>query len=118
MIRRPPRSTLFPYTTLFRSQVIISFVTRELIDLVLGWPQTNGRRPSLRPGRRVVDRHLVGDRVGGDTREAFNQMQVFGGSHEVALGREVGRVHDQGVSLPSATRVAVPSTEARGKMGT
>src|SRR3712207_7172420 len=24
MIRRPPRSTLFPYTTLFRSRVIIS----------------------------------------------------------------------------------------------
>src|SRR3712207_8782145 len=28
MIRRPPRSTLFPYTTLFRSDP----VTRELID--------------------------------------------------------------------------------------
>src|SRR2546422_7426927 len=31
MIRRPPRSTLFPYTTLFRSSVLIrhsSFVTR------------------------------------------------------------------------------------------
>src|SRR3712207_9550302 len=26
MIRRPPRSTLFPYTTLFRSSFIISFV--------------------------------------------------------------------------------------------
>src|SRR5256885_12315274 len=25
MIRRPPRSTLFPYTTLFRSQVWVSF---------------------------------------------------------------------------------------------
>src|SRR2546425_12750739 len=25
MIRRPPRSTLFPYTTLFRSRVLISF---------------------------------------------------------------------------------------------
>src|SRR5258706_13446047 len=24
MIRRPPRSTLFPYTTLFRSQIIVS----------------------------------------------------------------------------------------------
>src|SRR2546426_7172633 len=24
MIRRPPRSTLFPYTTLFRSQVVIT----------------------------------------------------------------------------------------------
>src|SRR3712207_8736613 len=28
MIRRPPRSTLFPYTTLFRSQVI----GRELVE--------------------------------------------------------------------------------------
>src|SRR2546430_11839150 len=25
MIRRPPRSTLFPYTTLFRSQVVVRF---------------------------------------------------------------------------------------------
>src|SRR5256885_10881128 len=29
MIRRPPRSTLFPYTTLFRSGL-------ELVDLVIG----------------------------------------------------------------------------------
>src|SRR5260221_13374544 len=26
MIRRPPRSTLFPYTTLFRSMIQVSFV--------------------------------------------------------------------------------------------
>src|SRR3712207_9001361 len=25
MIRRPPRSTLFPYTTLFRSQAVVGF---------------------------------------------------------------------------------------------
>src|SRR2546429_6942669 len=30
MIRRPPRSTLFPYTTLFRSRV------QELVDLSVG----------------------------------------------------------------------------------
>src|SRR2546430_10875496 len=35
MIRRPPRSTLFPYTTLFRSDIIdsgrtISYLTRNL----------------------------------------------------------------------------------------
>src|SRR5438132_9844514 len=29
MIRRPPRSTLFPYTTLFRSGSCASFVTRS-----------------------------------------------------------------------------------------
>src|SRR3712207_7216382 len=28
MIRRPPRSTLFPYTTLFRSQSLRSFITK------------------------------------------------------------------------------------------
>src|SRR3712207_7396673 len=29
MIRRPPRSTLFPYTTLFRSQLLMPGVTYE-----------------------------------------------------------------------------------------
>src|SRR5256885_2595784 len=33
MIRRPPRSTLFPYTTLFRSHVVL-FLGRP-VDLVL-----------------------------------------------------------------------------------
>src|SRR3712207_8115589 len=31
MIRRPPRSTLFPYTTLFRSAVDVGFVDRNLL---------------------------------------------------------------------------------------
>src|SRR2546427_10931743 len=32
MIRRPPRSTLFPYTTLFRSRVVQRSERRELTD--------------------------------------------------------------------------------------
>src|SRR3712207_8666771 len=43
MIRRPPRSTLFPYTTLFRSE-----------DRRLG----PGRVPELRPGDGAVIRDL------------------------------------------------------------
>src|SRR2546430_5689435 len=41
MIRRPPRSTLFPYTTLFRSQVVangpdaLTLLRQQPIDLVL-----------------------------------------------------------------------------------
>src|SRR2546422_1643758 len=30
MIRRPPRSTLFPYTTLFRSSFVLSSCTRDI----------------------------------------------------------------------------------------
>src|SRR5687767_15655442 len=36
MIRRPPRSTLFPYTTLFRS-------ARHLVDLRQGGADSDGR---------------------------------------------------------------------------
>src|SRR3712207_6866565 len=33
MIRRPPRSTLFPYTTLFRSPEVIEATGRALLEL-------------------------------------------------------------------------------------
>src|SRR3712207_7447041 len=44
MIRRPPRSTLFPYTTLFRSvgmpaslvQVLVAGVGQELDEVIVG----------------------------------------------------------------------------------
>src|SRR5256712_13198522 len=42
MIRRPPRSTLFPYTTLFRSLL-----------------QDGERAPILRPGLRILALRLV-----------------------------------------------------------
>src|SRR3712207_8281063 len=58
MIRRPPRSTLFPYTTLFRSEtgflsgtiVIPQFILREL-QQVADSPDGNKRQR----GRRGLD---------------------------------------------------------------
>src|SRR2546425_8321828 len=38
MIRRPPRSTLFPYTTLFRSQFILSIKDTPLVLKFCGRP--------------------------------------------------------------------------------
>src|ERR1044072_1730972 len=40
MIRRPPRSTLFPYTTLFRSP----FANHHMKVFLQGWPEHKGRR--------------------------------------------------------------------------
>src|SRR3712207_8049690 len=40
MIRRPPRSTLFPYTTLFRS---LKHDVRGSLLTHLGWPDGSGR---------------------------------------------------------------------------
>src|SRR3989442_8904516 len=36
MIRRPPRSTLFPYTTLFRSLQLAAVIGREFTSRLLG----------------------------------------------------------------------------------
>src|SRR3712207_9362441 len=36
MIRRPPRSTLFPYTTLFRSHFLVAIVERSVLGLFDG----------------------------------------------------------------------------------
>src|SRR5256885_13082331 len=44
MIRRPPRSTLFPYTTLFRSHQ-----QHRCGDFVMAQPR--GRKPRRHPGR-------------------------------------------------------------------
>src|SRR5256885_11818521 len=35
MIRRPPRSTLFPYTTLFRSFENVEYLSSALVDMKL-----------------------------------------------------------------------------------
>src|SRR5256885_2610694 len=51
MIRRPPRSTLFPYTTLFRSAFLFASPTLFFNDLAWRWAPGVICRPWLRPGR-------------------------------------------------------------------
>src|SRR3712207_8186844 len=67
MIRRPPRSTLFPYTTLFRSPCVILFSTKEhrLFDLgeknarVLGKIVVKGRSTRLGGANYKEIRHPI-----------------------------------------------------------
>src|SRR2546426_5204369 len=47
MIRRPPRSTLFPYTTLFRSTASIRKGGRSIWRLRGRWESARGRRRSI-----------------------------------------------------------------------
>src|SRR3712207_8799887 len=46
MIRRPPRSTLFPYTTLFRSSWVMLVAQAGIASLV-EWCRNPGRPPRL-----------------------------------------------------------------------
>src|SRR5437762_9635144 len=47
MIRRPPRSTLFPYTTLFRSCKEESFHQRQGFEIMLTLAQGSGAQRAM-----------------------------------------------------------------------
>src|SRR3712207_8279721 len=103
MIRRPPRSTLFPYTTRFRSDVAAFFVRKEVKQHGL---QRRIEGPVLaRDGERCL---IVEDVVttGGSTLQAIDAVRAEG--HEIVgvvaildrlaggaegIRREIGRAH-------------------------
>src|SRR3712207_8664512 len=76
MIRRPPRSTLFPYTTLFRSAPTAADVAarpqRRLpphaADLLRPRRQARRDRRGHRARRPAVPRHLLTDRSEPDRK--------------------------------------------------
>src|SRR2546421_5229004 len=73
MIRRPPRSTLFPYTTLFRSERVLPAVIQ------LDWERLARRSGEAQarevPGRRRrVTHHLVEDRKSTRLNSSHDQI--------------------------------------------
>src|SRR3712207_7361693 len=76
MIRRPPRSTLFPYTTLFRSRRVGVIVVGE------GGPQVDGGVPGV-----LVHRHRgqAGGRRGGVGGEPLGVDAVRSEEHTSEL---------------------------------
>src|SRR3989442_4364085 len=75
MIRRPPRSTLFPYTTLFRSVALLVLLAAAA-------------------GAGIIAAHA----------SAFGQLQrlVFDGATDVAIGRKSTRLNSSHVRISYA----------------
>src|SRR5256885_15791313 len=105
MIRRPPRSTLFPYTTLFRSEIAHDRAVAVLLapdrDQILGW---HGIAPADLVEAREI-RHVEGtaaaDQRRGDLAgERGREGRVGGGTGDPGGGgaRELDRARrgDQG----------------------
>src|SRR2546430_333717 len=66
MIRRPPRSTLFPYTTLFRSRVDVGAGVGEQLDLADLERRAGGVARLGRVARQPVADHWYGETGVGD----------------------------------------------------
>src|SRR3712207_7029669 len=80
MIRRPPRSTLFPYTTLFRS--LARRPEQLRVDEVADRGDERQQRPGEDPGQGERQRHLAergdaaGVQVGGGLRSEEHTSEL------------------------------------------
>src|SRR5256885_10687252 len=68
MIRRPPRSTLFPYTTLFRSNMRLCLSTNRR-DLLRRYHPAHDHHAARRPMRKAVQHRPGGQRSEEHTSE-------------------------------------------------
>src|SRR3712207_7872677 len=68
MIRRPPRSTLFPYTTLFRSVTRLVLLEQQAADVL--------RLALQRGAREVYDREVRGRELLGDRGDRVGHQEA------------------------------------------
>src|SRR2546430_5775144 len=87
MIRRPPRSTLFPYTTLFRSLDV-----RQALDALLGALERGIRQPAALELAHLTAQHLVVDAVGAAEADVTHVHAVARVDEEGERHRVIGVV--------------------------
>src|SRR5258708_33306414 len=94
MIRRPPRSTLFPYTTLFRSQPAAVFADHRArlgrLDLLIGAGLEEFPDPE----------------AAGVTRRALGRQRMVGADHLVAVGDVGLGAKEEGAVILQAVEIA------------
>src|SRR5256886_15722546 len=112
MIRRPPRSTLFPYTTLFRSVVLDATVTLQNKATNSQVTQrTNGAGqytfPSVAPGNYRITVKKVGFR----TANVESLTVEVSKSYSVDIKLEIGQVSET-VTVTTEARAELQTTDA------
>src|SRR3712207_9271173 len=113
MIRRPPRSTLFPYTTLFRSVHRAQLLRRALQyqKLCGGIVALHEEDPSL-SGAGVMHEGEVSARLGLAGIPSISESTLIARDAAIA-GYEGGRIHIQHLSARGSV-AAVAQAKARG----
>src|SRR2546427_11972120 len=118
MIRRPPRSTLFPYTTLFRS--------RQRVDRRLGRREVRVPRPDVDPVHALLpqppfDGRNLSHRVAGQRREPLAESgHVLSARFRVACYRPLPSSTALYRPLPpsiASPTESTPGLQSRGRPG-
>src|SRR2546421_3324525 len=121
MIRRPPRSTLFPYTTLFRS--MFSYVSpeqrvpkehplraiRQLVDEILGEMSREFDKLYAKVGRPSIPPERLLDRKSTRLNSSHDQI-----SYAVFCLKKKNTQHVQIIENEVTDRMSVPVEAAEG----
>src|SRR3712207_8566568 len=102
MIRRPPRSTLFPYTTLFRSLVVAVQARGAAVDVPQGGhgSHTSTEVTMTRSRRRISYRATLSAYSSGRSEEHTSELQ----SRQYLVCRLLLEKKNELLSLPSLSR--------------
>src|SRR5256886_14451658 len=134
MIRRPPRSTLFPYTTLFRSQaaqilksaeVVLHdhLVPQQILDLIPPWTQV--RNVGKRCGQAGISQDQIHALLIAAAREGKQVVRLKGGDPLLfgRVGEEMEALARAGVefevipgvtsAMGAAAAAKIPLTDRR-----
>src|SRR2546430_10155657 len=96
MIRRPPRSTLFPYTTLFRSPVALECSNRQrsrmysgkvLMSNVRSTVRSEEHTSELQSQSNLVCRLLLEKKKKSDPTPGFNTTTRYPSAHQSQADR-------------------------------
>src|SRR2546422_9901809 len=110
MIRRPPRSTLFPYTTLFRSLPGIADLEAR------GNPGIRGMEPPERGRQEVGAGSRAGaDREGARPKPAHLARRLLGGAQQREGLARVWLYHARRRSRPYALPVTLDESDAKAR---
>src|SRR3989441_10861291 len=112
MIRRPPRSTLFPYTTLFRSGIGGVLLLTELLKVCLEWI---GTAQSELVQDHITDlvhaKSTAVDLAFYETPDFYDHLyraRGDAGNRPLALLESSGRLVQDGVTLVAMAAVFLP----------
>src|SRR2546427_12472622 len=105
MIRRPPRSTLFPYTTLFRSPTGLTATATSTSQINLSWTAPSGTVSGY-DIERSTDGGSTWSSIVSNTGSTATTYSDTGLSSATQYTYRVSAINSVGASSPSGTASA------------
>src|SRR3989440_3307774 len=115
MIRRPPRSTLFPYTTLFRSEIIVNNEKRMLQEAVDALFDNGHRgRAVTGPGNRALKSlsDMLKGKQGRFRQNLLGKRVDYSGRSVIVVGPQL-KLHQCGLPKQMAIELFKPFIMSR-----